>query len=267
MNKEDIKKIDEDSKYIPGIYNYCDRWCERCEFTSRCLTCTLAEEKFGDLDAHDINSEVFWQKLAETLQGALSMLKEMAEEAGIDLESIDSEEDGKFEKHIDDKTVIPIISHASKTYIKMVVNWFDSNEYFLEDMIYEQSNKSNLKLVLPKPISDPIENEVTLEEALEVIRWYQYQINIKLMRAIESKKREDSLELNDFPKDSDGSAKVALLGIDRSISSWSELLKYLPEQKERILNLSIHLNRLRKRVESEFPNARAFIRPGFDEIK
>jgi hypothetical protein len=134
-------------------------------------------------------------------------------------------------------------------------------------MIYEQSNKSNLKLVRPKPISDPIENEVTLEEALEVIKWYQYQINIKLMRAIESKKREDSLELNDFPKDSDGSAKVALLGIDRSISSWNEFLKYLPEQKERILNLSIHLNRLRKRVESEFPNARAFIRPGFDEIK
>jgi len=189
----------------------------------------------------------------------------MAEEAGIDLESIDSEEDGKFEKHIYDKTVIPIIFHASKTYIKMVDNWFDSNEYFLEDMVHEQSNKSNLTLVRPKPISDPIENEVTLEEALEVIRWYQYQINIKLMRAIESKKREDSLELNDFPKDSDGSAKVALLGIDRSISSWNELLKYLPEQKERILNLSVHLNRLRKRVESEFPNARDFIRPGFDE--
>ena len=130
----------------------------------------------------------------------------------------------------------------------------------------EQSNKSNLTLVRPKPLSDPIENEVTLEEALEVIRWYQYQINIKLMRAIESKKREVSLELNDFPKDSDGSAKVALLGIDRSISSWNELLKYLPEQKERILNLSVHLNRLRKRVESEFPNARAFIRPGFDEV-
>lgn len=191
----------------------------------------------------------------------------MAEEAGIDLESIDSEEDGKFEKHIYDKTVIPIIFHASKTYIKMVDNCLDSNEYFLEDMVHEQSNKSNLTLVRPKPISDPIENEVTLEEALEVIRWYQYQINIKLMRAIESKKREDSLELNDFPKDSDGSAKVALLGIDRSISSWNELLKYLPEQKERILNLNIHLNRLRKRVESEFPNARAFIRPGFDEIK
>jgi len=21
------------SNYIPGIFNYCDRWCERCEFS------------------------------------------------------------------------------------------------------------------------------------------------------------------------------------------------------------------------------------------
>ena len=131
----------------------------------------------------------------------------------------------------------------------------------------EQKNKSNLKLIRQDPISDPMENEVALEEALEVIRWYQYQINIKILRAIESKKNEDSLELNDFPKDSDGSAKVSLLGIDRSISSWNALMRHLPEQKERILSLSIHLSRLRERVESEFPNARAFIRKGFDEIK
>ena len=22
--------------FIVGIYNYCDRWCEACQFTSRC---------------------------------------------------------------------------------------------------------------------------------------------------------------------------------------------------------------------------------------
>jgi hypothetical protein len=29
----------EDPKHIPGIYNYCDRRCERCPFTSRRLNC------------------------------------------------------------------------------------------------------------------------------------------------------------------------------------------------------------------------------------
>ena len=22
--------------FIPGVFNYCDRWCERCPFSSRC---------------------------------------------------------------------------------------------------------------------------------------------------------------------------------------------------------------------------------------
>ena len=26
-----------DPRFISGIYNYCDRWCERRHFTSRCL--------------------------------------------------------------------------------------------------------------------------------------------------------------------------------------------------------------------------------------
>ena len=26
----------DDQGFIPSIHNYCDRWCERCPFTSRC---------------------------------------------------------------------------------------------------------------------------------------------------------------------------------------------------------------------------------------
>jgi len=33
-NKKNIKKMAQDPDCIPGIYNYCDRWCERCPFTS-----------------------------------------------------------------------------------------------------------------------------------------------------------------------------------------------------------------------------------------
>ena len=33
MNKEKLIKEARNPKYISGIYNYCDRWCERCQFT------------------------------------------------------------------------------------------------------------------------------------------------------------------------------------------------------------------------------------------
>ncbi len=51
--KELIKKV-QDPKYIPGIYNYCDRWCERCQFTSRCLNHSIEEKQNCKLEEIDV---------------------------------------------------------------------------------------------------------------------------------------------------------------------------------------------------------------------
>ena len=59
--KEATKNQPEKSTHIPGIYNYCDRWCERCPFTSRCLNFEMSEENFGDLENADITNEVLWK--------------------------------------------------------------------------------------------------------------------------------------------------------------------------------------------------------------
>ncbi|MCJ7692984.1 MAG: hypothetical protein MUO22_06165, partial [Sedimentisphaerales bacterium] len=92
------------------------------------------------------------------------------------------------------------------------------------------------------------------------------QINVKLKRAIESESEELS-DINDFPKDSDGSAKVALIGIDRSTSAWKILLTSFPEQEKQILYFVAMLENIKSRVETQFPHARDFVRPGFDEIE
>lgn len=93
-------------------------------------------------------------------------------------------------------------------------------------------------------------------------RWYLFQIYVKLSRAV-SEKQEDE---EDILKDSDGSAKVALIGIDRSIAAWGILLNHFQKQEDELLEILVILERLRKRVEKEFPNARSFTRPGFDAI-
>ena len=92
MNKEELLSLAKDPKFIPGIYNYCDRWCERCPFTSRCLNCELAEEQFGDLESVDISNEQFWKKLSGVMQLTMDMVKETAEEMGIDLVAIEVDE-------------------------------------------------------------------------------------------------------------------------------------------------------------------------------
>jgi hypothetical protein len=49
-----------------GIYNYCDRWCERCFFINPCLNFAMSEERPSDPEAHPT---LFWEKVSETLQG------------------------------------------------------------------------------------------------------------------------------------------------------------------------------------------------------
>ena len=42
------------------------------------------------------------------------------------------------------------------------------------------------------------------------------------------------------------------------------LWQHFPEEEDAILPILVHLERLRRTVETIFPEARAFFRPGFD---
>ena len=106
------------------------------------------------------------------------------------------------------------------------------------------------------------------DEAREVIHWYQYQIAVKLMRALSSQSDEMEWpeEGSDDAKDSDGSAKVSLMAIDRSVSAWRLIQMCQPERADSIKPIILNLERLRQKAEKRFPKARDFIRPGFDEV-
>jgi hypothetical protein len=88
---------------------------------------------------------------------------------------------------------------------------------------------------------------------------------VKLHRAIGSRVCESEDGDDGFPRDSDGSAKVALIAIDRSMAAWARLRsRFENEHGDAILALLVQLERLRRAAEAEFPQARAFVRPGFD---
>lgn len=64
MNRDQLKKLAAEKRFIPGIYNYCDRWCERCPQTSYCLNFAIVQEEFSDPEEQDIRNEAFWKKLS-----------------------------------------------------------------------------------------------------------------------------------------------------------------------------------------------------------
>jgi len=262
-----LKDMAGDPRYISGIYNYCDRWCERCEFTSRCLNAAMREDEEAegrDPASHDIQNEAFWDRLHGVFQQTIEMIREDAAEQGIDLD-ISEEEMAEYmeqEERKRRKAESHPASRAAWKYVKMTDKWFEENKAVFE----EEERQLNRAFLMQLPGEDPEEEAALVQDAVEVIGWYHMQIHVKFMRALHGADRDDILDDDGkpFPRDCDGSAKVALLGIGRSIEAWSVLRRYLATPSDSILSILAHLDRLRKRMELAFPNARSFERPGFD---
>ncbi len=259
MDKEYIKKLAENPNFIPGIYNYCDRWCERCPLTFRCMNFAMTEEHFDDPQSHDIKNKAFWEKLSEMFKLTLEMVKESAAEEGIDLDSIDLKQAVEEHKAIRKTSENHECSRAAKAYGELVNDWFESNKEIFE----QKADELGLQVRLELPGSDPAREVACLKDSVDIIRWYQHFIYVKLIRAIQGKLKEPSYDFGEFPKDSDGSAKIALIAIDRSIAAWGQMREHFPERRDDILDILVRLDRLRRKVESAFPQARAFVRPGF----
>ena len=260
MDKEHIKKLAENPEFIPGIYNYCDRWCERCAFTSRCMTYALSEDDFDSPQSRDISNKAFWDKLHGIFKITLEMVKETAEEMGIDLEAIDRDEIKKQTEQVHKTAKEQPYTQAALVYTKMVDDWFDSNKELLEDKADELQTLAEAEI----PGTRPNDGAVSIQDCLEVIHWYQHQIYVKLCRGASGMIRGELEDLEYFPEDANGSAKVALIGIERSMAAWAGLLDQFPDQEQSILDLLAHLKNLLRQVEAAFQDARSFVRPGFD---
>jgi hypothetical protein len=97
-----------------------------------------------------------------------------------------------------------------------------------------------------------------------VIAWFHMLIAIKTHRALHGL-AEDRPEDRDWPADYDGSAKVALLGIDRSHAAWLELIERHAARESEATPFLLDLVWLGEALERVFPNARTFVRPALDE--
>lgn len=253
MRRTTLTELARNPDLISGIYNYCDRWCERCPLASRCLLfATEQEDEDNSPESRDIQNEAFWRKLSSIFQETREMVMEWAEKEGIDLNEFKEEDELQLRKkrrQVDNHS----LAKAGKNYANAASDWF--REF---DQLVEVSDLA--------ATDTDIEEAERLVDAREIIHWYQYQIAVKTMRALSSRIDELAQEPDEFPNDSDGSAKVALLGIDRSIAAWRLMQLSVPEREESIVPLILQLERLRHRTERQFPSARDFIRPGFDEV-
>jgi hypothetical protein len=281
MHKEDLLALAENPNFISGVYNYCDRWCERCPLTARCFL-YATEQADGDLsdpEVHDINNEKFWKKLQNIFESTAEMLREWAAEAGVDLDSIDVAEAVEESEKERQRVAQDELAQAAREYAVAVEDWFKTEMEARLDVYQDQTTSAQ------------DESDLSVSDAIAVIRWYQFFVAAKVHRALSGidgideeafadeevlsfdfTADDDADELDDEEIvarssliDSNGSAKIALVAIDRSIWAWQAMQMSVSEQSETIKPLLLQLERLRRNLEARFPRARDFIRPGFDE--
>jgi hypothetical protein len=225
----------------------------------------MEKEDSTDPEARDASNARFWDKLHDTFISTLELVREEAKARGIDLDDpqlkAETEEHLRRERRLSAKD--RPLEKAAKAYVKTTDKWFEqATEVF-------RAKGLELETLARLEVGHPDGQLAELSEFVDVIRWYQLFIAVKINRAIFSKASEElePEELPEYPKDSEGSAKIALIAIDRSIEAWSGMRVALGESDEtdRALDLLAQLVALRRDTEKLFPGARAFIRPGFDQ--
>ena len=249
--------------FIDGIYNYCDRWCERCTFTSRCRNFEgvrkLAPEE------QDMANKAFWDRIGKNFDTAIKLLYKAAAKYGIDLDAVteDEKNDYLLKEKRDRKTA------KSHPLAKVTLLYLEKGKKLLENEELMKGKTDEIVSQFEMGIlsEDQVNDEVSvLTDCRDIITWYLFFINVKFMRALMGKMEDDGWEeANGFQRDCDGSAKIAMIAIDKSIEAWTLMLQFVPAAEDEIIELLALLQKARRMAESEFPKAKTFVRPGFDE--
>ena len=245
MDSKKFDRIIRNPRHISGVHNYCDRWCERCPFTLRCSVYAIELETQKDRPPLDKKNAELWPRLEAAAELARRLLDEHLDHPGVGLAK-----DPIFKT--DNRPLSTNrIGAAAKRYME-----------FAHRFIQQQRRAIS---VMP---AAPAVHEVAAGEAFDVVAFYCFFIGAKVSRAISRRLFDEEIAsdplMKDMPRDQDGSAKSALIAIDRSILAWAVMQLHVPEVREAALSAMLTLHRMRMAMEKAFPKARSFVRPGFD---
>lgn len=246
----------DNEEFIPGIYNYCDRWCERCDFTKRCRLFFNEKKQIRELKDKDNFLEIVSKNFEETIK----LIYKIAKEKNIDLDNIEinKEEYQKHRKKQVNARNHPMVKLA-ETYAEQVDEWLDGNEYLeAENTKYLR----NIDLGIDLEHSDKALR--IIEEALNIINWYKFQLQVKLASAVTSYPHDPMFE-DEIQNRHHMSAKIALINIKNSMKAWQSLLKILEDENSAIVDILLQLHQLQAKINQKFPLLPKFKRPGFDD--
>lgn len=236
MSEPRFLALATDPALVPGIYNGCDQWCHYCPATDRCLAykCRPAIGAQGNI----------YDNLEEKLFESMRYLKACHEAEGLaPPEDLVRLLNGDRPTRASSVPVDDPLEQMGKHYAILATAFLATSGMRMPDN------------PLPKREHGPTPADVFL--------FYHVLIAIKIYRAISSSLEAARSGSAQARWDAEVSAKVALIGIDRSGDALQVMM--LDDDDVRIGHMRKYLSRLRREVEARFPSARSLVRPGLDD--
>jgi hypothetical protein len=227
---------------VDFISAYCDRWCERCAFTERCsaYACQVAIAMCGDV-AGGIELAV---GVPQPVDGdspepiGAQMLADYVPPTAIEMAALEQDEESRRSR-LERRP----INRMADAYMMRSTAWLDAHRERLE-----------------------VDADAIVREALAIVGWDAYFIGAKVHRAIDGRDRSQHGDDDDddpVQNDWNGSAKIALISLERSEAAWRTIADATADTEAS--GLGDATETLRRTVLDEFPRAMSFVRPGFDE--
>lgn len=258
---------------ISGIYNYCDRWCEKCTYTNRCLLFKQeAEREIKHIlrDENKNDAEVLAKDLSDDFKEAFDHINKFMDEedeeyeefeknsSDFDDEEEDDDDESFFKEEINDdgrpsaflkNADNPLILHSEKLF-KDFYKYYD----VLKSKYPEELDEKN--------------PENFLQQNLDTLGWYTPQIHVKIRMCFWNKhnlSKSKDPELIEIDEEMfNVSARIAFVGIENCINALNSLHQQKIAMQSETIYLLTTTRQIKEMFVEEFPTGLTYRRPYFD---
>jgi hypothetical protein len=256
MNNKNLEE-----NYLIGIFNYCDRWCERCKFTDRCLQ---RQTETDQRIKHLVNGKNpdDWNCALDDVHNAfkqtLKIIYEECKRQEIDIEKL-LKDSQKIELPIEpDKHPLILLS---KEYLEKAAEFLKLFGDYIKNEGYDLAERVQ---ILPEAKTE-FGTLHQLIDCHETISWYHTMIHVKIYRSLTQKPFEHNKEkLEPKYNDSYNSAKIARVSIMKSLVALHKIYEIEENLQEQTFNLMLILDQLSKKQKFYFKDIDEYKRPYFD---
>jgi len=212
---DELLEMAKNKRFEPGIYNFCDRWCEKCKDTQKCFLYAQERQRRGRNTTEGKDNGYWLEEVKHSFEITRRMIERNLKEEGIDPQKVLKE---KPKGHWDDD--------AGRRYDRAPC-LMKAREYMKEVAIFLDNFHQNRFQYYPQLGMEIGFDDI--KEEIEAISWYHTFLPSKIWRTLYEKEcfnREKDRHLKELMgRDLEKFYLLVIKCINKSIEAWRDLAK------------------------------------------